>query len=148
MSKIHFTKMHGAGNDYIYVDSTLYPIANPSEAAIKWSKYHKGIGSDGLILIGPSQKADFSMHMYNNDGSEGMMCGNGVRCIGKFVYDHHLTTSKTVSIETLAGIKILQLFVGKDGRVESARVDMGEPILKDPRQMATPDGGMLAGTVK
>lgn len=148
MSKIHFTKMHGAGNDYIYVDAKKFPIENPSEASIKWSRYHTGIGSDGLILIGPSDTADFSMHIYNNDGSEAMMCGNGIRCIGKFVYDKGMTKSKTVRIETLSGIKTLQLFTGADGLVEKATVDMGKPILNDPKQMATPDGSMLTGTVK
>lgn len=148
MSMIHFTKMHGAGNDYIYVDSSLYDIPNPSETAIKWSTYHKGIGSDGLILIGKSDKADFSMRMFNNDGSEGMMCGNGIRCVGKYVFDHQLTKNKKITVETRAGIKTLQLFTGKNGLVEKATVDMGEPILKNKTQLATADGAMLAGKVK
>lgn len=140
--------MHGAGNDYIYVDTTRNSIPNPSEAAVKWSKPHTGIGSDGLILIGRSNQADFSMRMYNNDGSEGLMCGNGIRCIGKYVYDHRLTRNKTVSIETKAGIKVLQLFTNELDEVESATVDMGEPILSDRDQMATPDGSMKLGTVE
>lgn len=140
--------MHGAGNDYIYVDTARNSISNPSEAAIKWSKPHTGIGSDGLILIGRSEKADFSMHMYNNDGSEGLMCGNGIRCIGKYVYDHRLTRNKTISIETLAGIKVLNLFTNERDEVESATVDMGEPILSDRSQIRTPDGSMLQGTIE
>ena len=91
---IHFTKMHGAGNDYIYVDTTRYPIADPCEAAKRWSAYHTGIGSDGLVLIGkPSimSGADFSMRIFNADGSEAMMCGNASRCIGKYLYDKGLT---------------------------------------------------------
>lgn len=92
MSKtIEFTKMHGAGNDYVYVDAFRFPLSNASELSIRWSDRHKGIGGDGLILICPSDKADFCMHMYNNDGSEGRMCGNGTRCIGKYVYEHGLT---------------------------------------------------------
>jgi len=140
--------MHGAGNDYIYVDTARNSITNPSETAIKWSKPHTGIGSDGLILIGRSNQADFSMHMYNNDGSEGLMCGNGIRCIGKYVYDHRLTRNKTVSIETLAGIKVLKLFTNEYDQVESATVDMGEPILSDQSQIKTPDGSMQEGIIE
>lgn len=148
MSTIKFTKMHGAGNDYIYVDVQKYPIADPAKAAIAWSRPHFGVGSDGLILIDRSEVADFQMRMYNNDGSEGMMCGNGVRCIGKFVYDKGLTHSKTVSVETRAGIKILQLQTDADDRVTGATVDMGEPILANKEQLATADGQMTAGTVE
>ena len=90
-TRIKFTKMHGAGNDYIYVDTTRYPIADPEKKAIEWSKFHTGIGSDGLILIGVSDKADFSMRIFNADGSEAMMCGNGSRCVGKYVYEYGLT---------------------------------------------------------
>ena len=140
--------MHGAGNDYIYVDVQKYPIADPAKAAIAWSRPHFGVGSDGLILIDRSEVADFQMRMYNNDGSEGMMCGNGVRCIGKFVYDKGLTQSKTVSVETRAGIKILQLQTDADDRVTGATVDMGEPILANKEQLATADGQMTAGTVE
>ncbi len=147
-TKIHFTKMHGAGNDYIYVYTPDCPIADPNGAALQWSKYHTGIGSDGLILIGKSDKADFTMRMFNNDGSEGKMCGNGIRCVGKFVYDHRLTTSKTVTVETLAGIKTLQLHTDANDTVASATVDMGEPILADKTQIATPDGAMQLGTIQ
>lgn len=91
---IRFTKMHGAGNDYIYVDAARYPIGNPAEAARLWSRSHTGIGSDGLILVMPSSKADFRMRMFNSDGSEGAMCGNGARCLAKFVHDHALSTSR------------------------------------------------------
>jgi len=138
-----FTKMHGAGNDYIYVYTPLNPIADPAAASIEWSRPHFGIGSDGLILIGLSDKpeADFTMHIYNNDGSEAMMCGNGVRCVGKYVYDHHLTDKTTVAIDTLSGIKIIQLRI-EDGKCTGATVDMGEPILHNPQQCATPDGSL------
>lgn len=145
--KIHFTKMHGAGNDYIYVYTPDNPIESPAQTSVEWSKSHFGIGSDGLILIGKSDKADFSMRIFNNDGSEAMMCGNGIRCVGKFVYDHHLTDKETVAIDTLSGIKILELHV-KDGKVESATVDMGEPILENKKQLATQTGGMIAGEVE
>jgi hypothetical protein len=103
-----FTKMHGAGNDYIYVDCTQSVIDNPSQVAIDLSDRHFGIGSDGLILIKKSDKADFFMEMYNADGSQGQMCGNGIRCVGKFVYDNGLTDKTTVTIDTLAGVKILK----------------------------------------
>ena len=124
-----FTKMQGAGNDYVYVDCTKLPLANPSEVAVRVCDRHFGIGSDGLILIKPSDNADFFMEMYNADGSQGQMCGNGIRCVGKFVYDKGLTDKTIVKIETLAGIKTLVLNT-KDGKVETARVDMGEPILE------------------
>ena len=125
-----FTKMHGAGNDYIYVDCTQSVIDNPSQVAIDLSDRHFGIGSDGLILIKNSDKADFFMEMYNADGSQGQMCGNGIRCVGKFVYDNGLTDKTTVTIDTLAGVKILELKTGADGKVETARVNMGAPILE------------------
>ena len=125
-----FTKMHGAGNDYIYVDCTQSVIDNPSQVAIDLSDRHFGVGSDGLILIKKSDKADFFMEMYNADGSQGQMCGNGIRCVGKFVYDNGLTDKTTVTIDTLAGVKILELKTGADGRVETARVNMGAPILE------------------
>lgn len=147
MKTIQFTKMHGAGNDYIYVDTISQELPNPAEVAISWSAPHTGIGSDGLILIGRSDKADFSMRMFNNDGSEGRMCGNGIRCVGKYVYDHGMTHSKEVSIETLAGIKLLHLHTDAEDRVDQVKVDMGEPILADPTQLATPDGSLKEGTV-
>lgn len=143
---IHFTKMHGAGNDYIYVYTPEYPIEHPEAASIAWSKFHFGIGSDGLILIGKSDKADFSMRIFNNDGSEAMMCGNGTRCVGKFVYDHHLTDKTEITLDTLSGIKKIQLIV-ENGKVSAATVNMGEPVLSNPQQLATPTGSMTAGTI-
>lgn len=123
-----FTKMHGCGNDYVYVNCFEETIENPSEIARFVSDRHFGIGSDGMILICPSEIADFRMAMYNLDGSEGKMCGNGVRCIAKYVYDHQLTDKTRISLETLGGIKYLDLNI-KDGKVETVKVDMGEPIL-------------------
>lgn len=124
---IKFTKMHGAGNDYIYVDTTKYPIANPQKKAIEWSQFHTGIGSDGLILIGNSHKADFSMRIFNADGSEAMMCGNGSRCVGKYVYEYGLTDQTEITLDTLSGIKTLKLQVEK-GIVIAVTVDMGSPL--------------------
>jgi diaminopimelate epimerase len=123
-----FTKMHGIGNDYIYVNGFTETIEDPAQFAIFYSDRHKGIGSDGLVLILPSDNCDFRMRMFNADGSESEMCGNASRCIGKFVYDKGLTTKTEVSLETLAGVKILKLSIGKDNTVESVIVDMGEPI--------------------
>lgn len=145
---IEFTKMHGAGNDYIYVDTTRFPIAEPEKLALLWSDRHKGIGSDGLVLIGRGTEGDFSMRIFNNDGSEARMCGNASRCIGKYLYDNRLTDKRSIRLETLSGIKILQLHVGSDGLVESVTVDMGEPRLNVPSQMATPDGSLLQGEVE
>lgn len=126
--KMKFIKMEGAGNDYVYVDCTKEPLQNPSEIAMKVSDRHFGIGGDGMILIKPSEKADFFMEMYNLDGSQGKMCGNGVRCVGKFVYDQGLTDKTTLKIDTLSGIKILELHLGADGKVATVTVDMGAPI--------------------
>lgn len=126
---IKFTKMHGLGNDYVYIDATNQKIENESSLAQFVSNRHFGIGSDGLILICKSEIADFKMRMFNSDGSEAEMCGNGIRCVGKFVYDKGLTNKTTVKIETLAGIKTLILNT-KNEKVETARVDMGEPILE------------------
>ena len=126
---IKFTKMHGLGNDYVYIDSINQTIENESSLAKFVSNRHFGIGSDGLILIERSEKADFKMAMYNPDGTQAEMCGNGIRCVAKFVYDKGLTDKTNLKIETLAGIKILLLNV-KDGKVETVRVDMGEPILE------------------
>lgn len=120
--------MHGTGNDYVYVNGFEEQIENPHEVAIKVSDRHFGIGADGLIIIMPSEVADFRMRMFNADGSEGKMCGNGTRCIGKYVYDNKLTDKKVVTLETLGGIKTLQLQVEAD-KVVSALVDMGEAIL-------------------
>lgn len=126
---IKFTKMHGLGNDYVYIDAINQKIENESSLAKFVSNRHFGMGSDGLILICKSEIADFKMRMFNSDGSEAEMCGNGIRCVGKFVYDKGLTNKTTVKIETLAGIKTLILNT-KDGKVGTARVDMGEPILE------------------
>ena len=123
-----FTKMHGCGNDYVYVDCTKEVIPNISETAIQVSDRHFGIGSDGLILIKASDVADFEMDMYNADGSRGKMCGNGIRCVAKYVYDHGLTDKTTITVNTLSGIKTLKLTV-EDGKVSKVRVDMGEPEL-------------------
>ncbi len=123
---IEFTKMHGAGNDYIYVDTTKYPIGSPKELAKKWSVPHTGIGSDGLVLIGLSEKADFSMRIFNADGSEAMMCGNASRCIGKYLYEYGLTRKTEITLDTLSGIKVLKLNI-TDVKVTSATVDMGTP---------------------
>lgn len=134
--RISFTKMQGAGNDYIYVNTLLYSVPDPSATAIKWSDRHFGIGSDGLVLIGTptdNSKADFSMRIFNADGSEARMCGNASRCIGKYVYEKGLTDSDTIRLETLSGIKILKLHIIK-GVVESVTVDMGEPKFDVPAQ--------------
>lgn len=126
---LQFTKMHGLGNDYVYMDAINQKIENRSELAKFVSDRHFGIGSDGLILICPSEKADFRMQMFNQDGSEAEMCGNGIRCVGKFVYDKGLTNKETITVETLAGIKTL-VMTAKNEKIETARVDMGEPILE------------------
>ena len=134
---VHFTKMHGAGNDYIYVDTLLYNIPNPEKAAIAWSAYHTGIGSDGLVLIGKphdGRRADYSMRIFNADGSEAMMCGNASRCIGKYLYEKGLTHKDTIRLETLSGIKILKLHI-KDGKeVEAVTVDMLQPKMENKEQ--------------
>ena len=123
-----FTKMHGCGNDYVYVNLFEENLENPAEVSIKVSDRHFGIGSDGLITIGPSDKADFRMHIYNADGSEAEMCGNGIRCVAKYVYDHKLTDKTEITVETGAGVLTLILFP-ENGKVQQVRVDMGEPIL-------------------
>lgn len=144
MSKtIHFTKMHGAGNDYIYVNTLLYNIPDPSAASIAWSKPHTGIGSDGLVLIGKpkdGEKADYSMRIFNADGSEAMMCGNASRCIAKYLYEKGITDKTTIRLETLSGVKILSLHL-KAGKVESVTVDMLEPAFDVKEQYTghTPD---------
>ena len=130
---IKFTKMQGLGNDYVYIDAINQKIENMSYLAKFVSDRHFGIGSDGLILICKSDIADFKMRMFNSDGSEAEMCGNGIRCVGKFVYDKGLTNKTTLAIETLAGIKTLKLNT-KEGKVETVKVDMGEPIL-DPEKI-------------
>ena len=132
MKRIAFTKMHGCGNDYIYVDATKYPIDNPQEASIRWSDRHKGIGADGLVLIDEvdDADADFSMRIFNADGSEALMCGNASRCIGKYLYEKGLTDKTTIRLLTKSGVKVLELKVS-EGVVESVCVDMLEPNISD-----------------
>lgn len=122
--------MHGTGNDYIYINGFEETVENPSKLSIKLSDRHKGIGSDGLVMILPSEICDFRMRMFNADGSESEMCGNASRCIGKYVYEKGLTLKTEVTLETLAGIKKLQLDVNEKNKVEKVTVDMGEPILE------------------
>ncbi len=134
-----FTKMHGCGNDYVYVNVFEEKVSDPEALAIKVSDRHFGIGSDGLILICPSETADFRMAMYNADGSEGNMCGNGIRCVAKYVYDHGMTDQTTITVETKSGIKELSLTV-EDGAVTLVRVNMGAPILDPKRIPVIADG--------
>ena len=148
---VKFTKMHGAGNDYIYVDTQKYDIPDPAKASMVWSKYHTGIGSDGLVLIGKPYggvDADFSMRIFNADGSEAMMCGNASRCIGKYLYEKGLTDKTSIRLQTLSGVKVLQLHLAADEadhiynvdvprqvkRVESVTVDMLAPVFHNPGQ--------------
>ena len=128
IADMKFTKMNGIGNDYVYVNCFEEKIENPSEVAIKISNRNYAVGSDGLIMINPSKVADFEMEMYNADGSRGEMCGNGIRCVGKYVYDYGLTDKTQISVETLGGIKYLDLTV-EDGKVKLVKVDMGSPEL-------------------
>jgi diaminopimelate epimerase len=125
---VKFTKMHGCGNDYVYVNCFEEKVEDANALAVVVSDRHFGIGSDGLILVYPSDVADFRMRMYNADGSEGEMCGNGIRCVAKYVYDHGMTDKEHISIETGAGIKYLELTI-EDGKCSLVKVDMGEPIL-------------------
>ena len=147
--RLHFTKMEGLGNDYVYVNCFKEKVEHPSELAVRVSDRHFGIGSDGLILIKPSEVADFKMDMYNADGTQSEMCGNGIRCVGKYVYDYGLTDKTSVSIETLAGIKYLEFTLGdeeKNGRktVKLVRVNMGAPILTpEDVPVKLPDAGDL-----
>ena len=129
MIPLKFTKMHGIGNDYVYVNCFKEKVENPEQVAIKISDRHFGIGSDGLVLIMPSEKEDFRMRMLNSDGSEAEMCGNAIRCVGKYVFDNGLTNKDTITVETLAGTKVLKL-THEQGKVTQVRVDMGEPILE------------------
>ena len=124
-----FTKMQGIGNDYVYVNCFTEKVENPSQVAVRVSDRHFGIGSDGLILIKPSDVADFEMEMYNADGSQGAMCGNGIRCVAKYVYDYHLTDKTSISVNTKSGIKYLDLTV-ENGKVKEVKVNMGAPVLK------------------
>lgn len=147
-TKIEFTKMHGAGNDYIYVNTLKYPVSNPEHLSELWSDRHKGIGGDGLVLIGEGAKdADFSMRIFNNDGSEARMCGNASRCIGKYLYEYGLTQKTEIKLSTLSGIKILKLHINDENKVESVTVDMDCPQLAVKTQLATPNGSMTEGDV-
>jgi diaminopimelate epimerase len=141
-----FTKMHGAGNDYVYVDCFEERLENPEEFAVLVSDRHKGIGADGLVLIMPSRVGDFRMRMFNLDGSEAQMCGNATRCVGKYVYDAGYTRKTTLSLETKAGVKKLRLFP-VDGKVQRVRVDMGEPVLKALDVPVTSDAEQVIGQV-
>ena len=143
--KIHFTKMHGAGNDYIYVNTLLYDVNDPNSASIRWSDRHKGIGGDGLVLIcrPTTDAADYRMRIFNADGSEAMMCGNASRCIGKSLYERGLTDKTEIKLETLSGIKTLMLHLDSEGKtVESVTVDMLEPLTDNHRQYADLSGGI------
>lgn len=126
---LEFTKMHGIGNDYIYFDAIRQQIPDPAGLAVKLSDRHFGIGSDGLVLICPSERADFMMDMYNADGSRGKMCGNAIRCVAKYVYERGLTSKTTLAIDTLSGIKTLELSL-VDGQVEGVTVNMGQPVFE------------------
>ena len=131
MQKVRFTKMHGLGNDYIYVDTLLYNIKDPASFARKWSDRHRGIGSDGLVLIGrsPVPEADFTMRIFNADGSEAMMCGNASRCVARYVYERGLTDKEEIRLLTASGIKTILLNLHA-GIIESVTVDMGEPLFE------------------
>lgn len=144
--KIHFTKMHGAGNDYIYVNTLIYNVNDPNSASIRWSDRHKGIGGDGLVLIcrPTTDAADYRMRIFNTDGSEAMMCGNASRCIGKYLYERGLTDKTEIKLETLSGIKTLMLHLDSEGKtVESVTVDMLEPLTENHRQYTDLSGGIL-----
>lgn len=146
ISPIHFHKMHGSGNDYIYINTMKYNIANPEEKSKQWSKLHTGIGSDGLVLIGKSDKADFNMRIFNADGSEAMMCGNAARCIGKYVYEQQLTTKTTITLDTLSGTKIIKLHVCNN-KVKSATVNMGTPEVNKQSTTITANNNTYEGTI-
>ena len=126
---MRFTKMHGIGNDYVYVDRSTEVVIDPEALARKVSDRHFGVGSDGLILIGPGKDADVSMRIFNADGSEAQMCGNGIRCVAKYAFDHGLSRANPMRVETAAGVKTIDLALDADGKVAAATVDMGEPVL-------------------
>ena len=134
-----FTKMHGCGNDYVYFDCTKNEIKDESAAAKALSDRHFGIGGDGIIIIKKGKKAEFEMVMYNADGSRGAMCGNGIRCVAKYVYDHKLTDKTSISIESMGAVKYIDVAV-ENGEVKSARVDMGAPILESKKIPVLTDG--------
>lgn len=137
--KIRFTKMHGAGNDYIYIDTREQVITSPELYARLWCNRHCGIGADGIVLIGNSLTADFSMRIFNADGSEAEMCGNACRCVGKYVYEQGLTRKKHITLETLSGIRTLSLYVAEN-QVESVKVEMGIPTFQNKEFVATESG--------
>ncbi len=125
-----FTKMHGCGNDYIYINCFEEKIDNIEETAVKMSHRHFGVGSDGLVLICPSDKCDVKMRMFNSDGSEAEMCGNAIRCVGKYVYDRGIVKKTLITVETLGGVKVLDMKLDENGKVSVVRVDMGEPVFR------------------
>ena len=142
MQTLHFTKMHGLGNDYIYFNVIDHPLPNPNALSVTLSDRHKGIGGDGIVLIGKSSAGDFSMRIFNADGSEAKMCGNASRCIGKYLYDKGLTDKKVIRLDTLSGIKTLNLHVDDTNKVDTVDVDMGEGKL-----LNLPDGTIERDTV-
>lgn len=143
---VRFTKMQGAGNDYIYVNTMAYPLKNPRKLSIEWSKPHTGIGADGLVLIGTSPIADFSMRIFNADGSEALMCGNASRCIGKYVFEAGLTRKKSITLDTLSGVKELHLKVNKN-IVSEVTVNMGIPVVSGTDLGVEVAGTTYRGTV-
>ena len=145
--KLEFTKMEGLGNDYIYVDASRFHIPEPAELSRRLSDRHFGVGADGLVLIGASAKADFSMHMFNADGSEGAMCGNAARCIGKYVWDKGLTSKRSLTLATRSGIKHLSLHIGEDGLVDSVTVGMGSYRIVELQRELQVGGKPFRGTV-
>jgi len=143
-----FTKMHGIGNDYVYVNGFEEKLQNPAEIARKVSDRHFGVGSDGLVLILPSEKADFKMRMFNADGSEAEMCGNGIRCLAKYVYENGMTSANVITVETLAGVKTLKLLI-QEAEVQKVRVNMGQPQLERSQiPMKGPDGMAVAEPIE
>ena len=142
--QLSFTKMHGCGNDYIYINCFAQPVDDPAELAIRLSHRNFGIGGDGIILICPSEVADAKMRIFNIDGSEGRMCGNGIRCVAKYLYDHHLVDRTCITIETLSGIKTLYLTV-EQGLVTQVRVEMGKASLKPADLPVLLEGDRIVG---
>ena len=141
---LKFTKMHGCGNDYIYFNCFETPVEHPEALAVRISDRHFGVGGDGIVLICPSDKADAKMRMFNIDGSEGKMCGNAIRCVGKYLYDNGIKRRNPLPIDTLSGIKTLRLNSGADGKVDSVQVDMGKAILKPEEIPVKLDGETIA----
>lgn len=145
--RLGFTKMEGLGNDYVYVDARRFCVEDPAALSVRLSDRHFGIGGDGLVLIGDSPCADFSMRMFNADGSEGAMCGNAARCIGKYVYDKGLTTKRELTLDTLSGVKQLSLHIGEDGLVESVTVGMGSYRIEERELELEAAGAVFRGSV-